>query len=113
MITTTTTIYPGYAVNTLYKIGNPSWHKLVNRLASLPPTEPEALAFTLMMRRQCMLRLGGTENSCSEFGCAVCAKEALVNYRGSERDLLDEYYRTLDEVNGFLSVNLKQIRRAA
>lgn len=109
MIAISRPLYPDYGVRRMRKLWGAAWRRLVDSVTSLSPVHRKAMAFTLMMRR--MHAHTRTEGSglCAEPGCALCANDALAHFAGSERDLLEEYYRTLDEVNGFLA----QQRRVA
>ena len=102
-------LYPTYGVKRLRKKWGSMWRHLVDHVISLSPVHPKALAFTLMMRRLRELLRAEAGGLCEEPGCALCATDILAHFAGSERDLLEEYYRTLDEVKGFLA---RQPKRA-
>ena len=103
MIVASKPLYPGYSVKRLRKRWGSAWRHLVDYVMGLSPVHPKALAFTLMMRRLRELMRAEAGGSCEQPSCALCATDLLAHFAGSERDLLEEYYRTLDEVKGFLA----------
>lgn len=109
----THTLYPDYAVKNIRSLWGVGWRRLIDWVAHLSPIREEALAFSLMMRRMQALRGAEVGGLCNDPGCAMCASALLENYGGSERDLLDEYYRTLDEVKGFLARQTRPARMVA
>lgn len=105
-------IYPTYAVKRLRQRGQTTWHQLIDWIAGLPATQPESLAFTLMMRRMRAL-CDRTDAQCDDLACAVCAQQLVSSYGGSEHDLVVEFHRTLGEVKSFLSRQPARMSKAA
>jgi len=74
------------------------WAKLVDRLSHLPETHPDALAFSLMM-----IDLGNCLN-CemdsyrAQRGCALCARQSIVNFKGSDNKLLSLYEQACQQM---------------
>ena len=98
----TFTLFPTFALPKLGRMRGRRWSRLVERVANLPATDPEHMAYTLMMRR--LSHLVGPRDShvCFEPGCVTCALDVLKRYQGSERDLMQEYHTTLNEVKAFV-----------
>ena len=67
------------------------WAKLIDTLSTLPETHPDALAFCMMM-----IHLGGCLN-CemdsyrAQRGCAVCAQQTIISFKGSDKQLIKRY----------------------
>jgi hypothetical protein len=77
------------------------WQALVDRVAKLPETHEETLAFMLTM-----IRLNGCVNcEMDSFralrGCATCAVQVLRRYKGDDSDLLALYERALNDLRAF------------
>lgn len=98
----TFTLFPSFALPRLGRMRGHKWARLVERVAELPATDPEHMAYTLMMRR--LSHLVGPKDShvCFQPGCVTCALDVLERYGGSERDLMAQYRATLDEVRAFV-----------
>lgn len=104
MLSTTNSLYPSYAVRNLGTLRGDNWRKLVAWVAELPGVHPEAMAFTLMTRRlRALLDESQSHAACNDTSCAVCAMEIFAAYEGTEKDLMDEYYRTLGEIESFVN----------
>jgi hypothetical protein len=102
-------LYPAFAIDKLLHQRSQRWADLVAWLRTLPVTDPHVMAFTLTMRRLHRYgRLDGTIGG--DCLCAVCAAQVVGNFRGSEEELLDFYYKNLDEVNA--TIKEMRARRA-
>jgi hypothetical protein len=108
----TASLFPRIAIPRLARMHGRKWSRLVNRVADLPETHPEHLAYTLMIRRLAHLSGSNHASVCVMPGCVTCALDILERYDGSERDLIDEYHHTLDEVKAYL-VSVEEIAIAA
>jgi hypothetical protein len=89
--------FPASSVNLLRAQQGRRWAKLVDRVQSLPVSDPEVIAFSLTLRR---LRRSHqlSDKVCRETWCAHCASEVLAHFQGSESDLLQMYQQNLVEV---------------
>ena len=105
-------LFPAYALPRLRRKRGRKWSRLVGRIARLTEVHPEYMAFTLMLRRLAHLLSPNKGKLCMEPGCVTCALDVLAHYDGNERDLINEYHRTLNEVQGFLAT-LSPARLAA
>ncbi len=93
------TLYPAFAVNQLRCQYGQRWAELVDWISTLPHRHPSAIAFTLTVRRlgRMIERRGHSDAS-----CAVCISHIVADFKGSEQELLDLFYRNLDEVTATL-----------
>jgi hypothetical protein len=76
--------------------------ELVDRAAKAPETDPDSLAFTLMM-----IRLDGCikchEGSFKYMrGCQVCAVQTVMQFKGTDADLLVLYQKALHDTDAYL-----------
>jgi hypothetical protein len=67
------------------------WAELIDHLAVLPETHPDALAFSMMM-----IKLGGClpcemDSYRAQRGCAVCARQTIISFKGTDKQLLKRY----------------------
>mgnify|MGYP005863553649 CR=1 FL=1 len=103
MYTSNDLMVPYRAIPTLRRLRGPRWQALVERVAALPETHEETLAFILMM-----VRLNGcmsceTDSYRAMRGCSACAAQTLRRFKGSDDDLLRSYEIALREIRGFVA----------
>ena len=102
MYVTTEILFPTRLIPTLQKACGPEWQRLVDKVTPLEETDPESLAFSLMM-----IRLNGcmeceTDSFRAMRGCDTCALQTVRRCRGKERDLLKAYKVALKDVQAYL-----------
>jgi hypothetical protein len=96
-------LFPPRLIASLRELRGPEWAALVERVAKLPEIDPESLAFTLMM-----LRLDGCVK-CHEGsfkymrGCQLCATQTVMQFKGTDADLLELYTRARRDVDAYLA----------
>lgn len=97
-------LFPHSSVPYLHEMREESaWSALVDRIAALPDTEEESLAFQLMMIRICgCLRC---TNYKANLGCITCSQRAVRNHKASTATMLHWFTRAQEEVRTFLSTN--------
>ena len=106
-------LFPAYVIPELKDLRGPEWRKLVERVAKLPESHPESLAFSLMM-----IRLDGcinceTDSFKAMRGCALCAMQNIRRFKGTDRELLKLYQNAREDVADYLDEQRKQRRKAA
>lgn len=92
-----------------------SWSDLVNRIALLPETHEDSLAFQLLMIRVCgCLRC---TNYKANLGCTTCSQRAVRNSKSSTNAILNGFVKAQEEVRAFLDtqeiIPLTEIDKAA
>jgi hypothetical protein len=96
-------IFPPRLISSLRDLRGPDWAALVERVGKLPETDPESLAFTMMM-----IRLDGCVK-CHEGsfkymrGCQLCATQTVMQFKGTDADLLELYTKARRDVNAYLA----------
>jgi hypothetical protein len=95
-------LFPTKLIPTLKELRGPEWAELVTRVSRLDETHPDTLAFCLMM-----IELGGCLNCYAgsyKFmrGCAACARQTIVQYKGTDEDLVRHFQRAQDEIQAYL-----------
>jgi hypothetical protein len=81
----------------------PEWQQLVNRIADLPDTHEDSLAFALMM-----VKIGGCLNCDldsykASLGCCTCAKRAINAFKGSDKALLRKFEESKEQLVAYLA----------
>jgi hypothetical protein len=96
-------LFPPRLIPSLRDLRGPEWAGLVDRVVRLPETDPESLAFSLMM-----IRLDGCVK-CHEGsfkymrGCQLCATQTVMQFKGADLDLLDLYQKARRDIDAYLA----------
>jgi hypothetical protein len=102
MYVNTDIMFPPAVIPALRNSAGPDWRGLVDLVSRLEETQPESLAFSLMM-----IRLSGcleceTDSYRAMRGCTMCAQQMVRRFRGNERELLRQYKAALKDVRDYL-----------
>jgi len=84
-------LFPPRLIPSLRDLRGPEWAALVERVTRLPETEPDSLAFSLMM-----IRLNGclpceTDSYRAMRGCVMCTLQTLRRFKEPDETLLRLY----------------------
>ncbi len=96
-------LFPPRLIGSLRNLRGAEWAALVDRVAKLPETDPDSLAFSLMM-----IRLDGCVK-CHEGsfkymrGCQLCATQTIMQFKGTDADLLALYQKARRDVDAYLA----------
>lgn len=97
-------LFPHQCVSYLREMRDESqWSALVDRVAVLPETNPDGLAFQLMMIRICGCMRCTTYKA--NLGCATCSQRAVRNHKSSTATMLHWFAKAQEEVRSFLEVH--------
>jgi hypothetical protein len=105
-------LFPPYGIAPLKDLRGPKWRALVKRVAALPETHEDSLAFSLMM-----IRLDGcltceTDSYKAMRGCVQCAIQTIRRFKESDEELLSLYEQAQKDVNVYLET-VQQKKKAA
>jgi hypothetical protein len=95
-------LFPHKSVAALVSVRNGKWRELVKRVASLPEDDPESLAFSMLMIKQCGCLDCNPDRYKALMGCSACAKRTLGTYKGADDGLVRAYQKARSEVDGYL-----------
>jgi hypothetical protein len=96
-------LFPPRLIPVLKNLRGPEWAALVDQVMKLPETDPDSLAFSLMM-----IRLDG----CVKFhegsfkymrGCHLCATQTVMQFKGADSDLVHLYLKARRDIDLYLS----------
>jgi hypothetical protein len=84
-------LFPPRLIPELRDLRGKEWQELVDRVAPLPETHPDKLAFCLMMIRlnACLGCISGSYRFMR--GCELCAQQTISRYQGTDEELLELY----------------------
>ena len=98
----TEVLFPSRVIASLRGLRKEEWRDLVDRVADLPPNHPDHLAFVLLM-----VRLGGCISCNADSframrGCSQCARQTVRRFRGTDRDLVDQFNEARVEIEKYI-----------
>ena len=91
-------LFPTRVTISLRHLRGDKWQQLVNHVLTLPETDPDVLAFNLVM-----IRLDGcltcqADSFRAMRGCTVCARQSLMRFKGSDDDLVEMWEIARSEI---------------
>jgi hypothetical protein len=89
------------------------WQELVERVAVLPETHEDSLAFSLMMIKLCDCVHCGLGSYKASLGCSTCARRTISATKGSDTILMRRFEKAKEEVLAYLeSIGMKEEKAA-
>ena len=91
-------LFPSPLISSLRNIRGPLWTELVDRVSSLPETDPDNLAFVLLIIRldNCLKCYSGSYKFMR--GCEACASQNVMQFKGEDEDLIALYEQSQGEI---------------
>jgi hypothetical protein len=100
-------LFPAHLISSLRELRGPEWQSLVDRVASLPDTHPDSLAFVLMMVELDGCLRCNSNNYKFLRGCFLCATQTVQSFKGSDSDLLELYSRARRTIDTQLALGIR------
>ena len=100
-------LFPATLIPSLRDLRGEEWRALVDRVAALPETHPDSLAFVLMMIELDGCLKCNSNNYKFLRGCFLCATQTVQSYKGSDQDMLALYNRAKQELSTHLQQGYK------
>jgi hypothetical protein len=91
-------LFTPHLISKLRDLRGEEWRKLIDYLAGLPETHPDALAFSMMMIRLNSCLTCEMDSYRAQRGCAMCARQTILSFKGTDRQLLQRYERARREI---------------
>lgn len=106
-------LFPPKLIPSLKDLRGPQWADLVAQVSPLPETHPDVLAFCLLM-----IELDGCLNCYAgsyKFmrGCAACAKQTVIQFKGTDAELLKMYKSAQKEIQTYLKKQDRKVESEA
>lgn len=96
-------LFPHECVSDLMDIRDGKWQKLVARVASLPDTHEDSLAFSLMMIRLCGCLRCNPGSYKASLGCSDCARRMIGMLKQSDVKLIERFRRAKEDLQRYLA----------
>lgn len=91
-------LFPAHLIPSLRELRGEEWRELVDRVAALPETHVDSLAFVLLMIELDGCLRCNSNNYKFLRGCFLCATQTVQSYKGSDSDLVDLYHKARKEL---------------
>jgi hypothetical protein len=95
-------LFPHSRVAGLKRLVDPDWQALVERIAALPETHPDALAFSYMMIKLCDCLNCDLSSYKASLGCSACSQRTIKGIRVTGKALLKQFETARQEVLAYL-----------
>lgn len=98
-------LFPHRCVASLKRLRGPKWQAMVEKIAALPETHADALAFSLLMIKlnKCLnCDLGSYKAS---LGCCTCARRAVNSFKGTDGQLIKKFETAKKDLLEYLDAN--------
>ncbi len=94
-------LFPPHLICDLADLRGDEWRKLVERVASLPETHSDTLAFCLMMIRlnACLGCVSGSYRFMR--GCELCSQQTIARYQGTDEELIALFYQAKQDLEQY------------
>jgi hypothetical protein len=84
-------LFTPHLISHLRDLRGAEWRDLIDSLAKLPETHPDALAFSMMMIDLGSCLTCQMDSYRAQRGCAACAQHTIVSFKGSDKQLLKQF----------------------
>jgi hypothetical protein len=95
-------LFPHSRVSGLRKLKGEEWRKLSGRVALLPETHEDALAFSHMMIKLCDCLNCDLGSYKAALGCSACSQRTINALRDTDQQLLSRFEKSRQEVMLYL-----------
>lgn len=96
-------LFPHESVPALVEVGNGQWRDLVKRVADLPETHEDALAFALMMIRLCGCLRCNPGSYKASLGCSACGRRIIGMNKETDDILIVCFEKAQEDLLRYLS----------
>ncbi|MCS7260420.1 MAG: hypothetical protein NZ765_06525 [Anaerolineae bacterium] len=106
-------LFTPHLIAQLRDLRGEEWKKLIDYLVTLPETHPDALAFSMMMIRLNSCLTCEMDSYRAQRGCALCARQTILSFKGTDKQLLQRYERARKEIARLLKEKTPATEKAA
>lgn len=107
-------LFPHSRVSGLKRLKGEEWKKLTERVAVLPETHEDALAFSHMMIKLCDCLNCDLGSYKAALGCAACSQRTINALRDTDQQLVRRFEKSREEVSLYLDeIDVDRQKQAA
>lgn len=100
-------LFPAHLIPSLRDLRGEEWRALVDRVSALPETDPDSLAFVLLMIELDGCLRCNSNNYKFLRGCFLCATQTVQSYKGSDSELLELYAKAKATLKPYLEQGVR------
>jgi hypothetical protein len=100
-------LFPAHLISSLRDLRGEEWRELVDRVAALPETNLDSLAFVLMMIELDGCLRCNSNNYKFLRGCFLCATQTVQSFKGEDRELLELFQRAKKTLSAQLQQGIR------
>jgi hypothetical protein len=98
----TEVLFPLRVVPTLRSLHGDAWRRLMDHLQTQDVVASERFAMVLMMVRMCGCAGCSADSFRAMRGCTLCARQTVKRFRGSDKEIVDQFRLVQKEVEAYL-----------
>jgi hypothetical protein len=95
-------LFPSRCIAQLRNLRGPEWAELVDRTVRLPDSHEDVLALSLMLINMASCLTCDLDSYRASLGCCTCARRTVSGYKGSDRELIQQFEEAREEVRAYL-----------
>ena len=95
-------VFPQRLIPVLLHHRGSAWQSLVDETTRLDATDPKASAFVLLIARLANCTTCHMDTLRALRGCAQCALQSVMRYRGSDQDLVALYDKACEDIDQYV-----------
>jgi hypothetical protein len=94
-------LFPPHLIPNLRNLRGEKWRELVDSMAGLSDTDPDTLAFCLMMIRlnACLGCVSGSYRFMR--GCELCAQQTISRFQGTDEELIEFFHQARHDLDRY------------
>ena len=105
-------LFTPHLISKLRDLRGEQWRELIDYLSALPETHPDPLAFSMMMIRLDSCLTCEMDSYRAQRGCAMCARQAVLSFKGTDRQLIQRYQRAKRDITWHLKAAKSRLKTA-
>jgi hypothetical protein len=96
-------VFPHRLIPVLLNHRGPTWQSLVAETTRLNATDPRSCAFVLLIARLANCTTCHVDTIRALHGCAQCARQSVMRFRGSDQDLITLYAKACEDIDQYVN----------
>ena len=96
-------LFPARVIPSLRDLRGKDWQAFVDRVSAQPESNPDVLAFGLMMIRLNSCMTCTSDSFRALRGCTNCAQHIVSKFKGTDVDLIERWEAARTEIMAYLS----------
>ena len=99
-------LFPARVIPSLRDLRGHDWKTFVDRVSTQPESDPDVLAFSLMMIRLNSCMTCNSDSYRALRGCAQCAQHIVSKFKGTDKELIERWQVARSEIVAYLKLGV-------